>query len=170
MPKQIKLEPHLSVDAIEERYWDAQDVVARSQWQIIWLIGQGKRSAEVAEVTGYSAAWIRQVVQRYNQAGPDSVGDRRHHNPGQARLLSPEQEGELGAVLDAAAARGERWTSHQVAVWMRERLKRPVQDWVAWCAMQRLGFTLQQPRPRHAQAAAMEQATFKKTWRRSRRP
>jgi len=163
MPRRIKLEDHLTLQGIEKRYRHATDVAARSQWQIIWLIGQGKRSAEVAEVTGYSADWIRLVVQRYNQAGPNSIGDRRHNNPGQARLLSPDQEAELGRVLDEAAQRGERWTSGRVAAWMSERLKRPVQAWVAWCAMQRLGFTLQQPRPRHAKGDKAQQVAFKKT-------
>ena len=163
MPRRIKLEPHLSIEAIEQRYRQAPDVVARSQWQIVWLIGQGKRSAAVAEVTGYSADWIRLVVQRYNQAGPDSVGDRRHSNPGQARLLSPEQEVELGHVLDDAAQRGEAWTSGQVAAWMSARLGRSVQAWVAWCAMQRLGFSRQLPRPRHTKADPQEQEAFKKT-------
>ena len=54
----------------------------------------------------YSVDWIRLLVQRYNQTGPHAIGDQRHHNPGQARLLTPDQETTLGMWLDAAAPRG----------------------------------------------------------------
>jgi hypothetical protein len=47
--------PALSIDALEQRYRQAGDPVARSHWQIVWLLHQGHLTAEVADVTGYSS-------------------------------------------------------------------------------------------------------------------
>src|SRR5579859_523191 len=95
MPRKLKLEAHLKSDELEKRYRDATDGVERSQWQIVWLLSIGKSSAEVSEVTGYCVDWIRKIVGRYNSGGPALIGDQRHHNPGQARLLNVEQDAEL---------------------------------------------------------------------------
>src|SRR5437879_3111135 len=95
MARKLKLEAHLKSDELEKRYRDAKDSVERSQWQIVWLLSIGKSSAEVSEVTGYCVDWIRKIVRRYNHDGVQAIGDQRHHNPGQARLLSAEQDAEL---------------------------------------------------------------------------
>src|SRR5690349_6938705 len=107
MPKYITLEAHLTTEAMERRYREAQDVVERSQWQILWLLAGGKRSREVATVTGYSLDWIRKLVKRYNAEGAGAVGDGRHGNPGRERLLSAELETELRQELAQAEASGQ---------------------------------------------------------------
>src|SRR3712207_2972914 len=59
MPKKIKLESHLSTAELESRYRDAKDPIERSHYQIVWLISQGKTTAEVMEATGYNRNWIQ---------------------------------------------------------------------------------------------------------------
>ena len=66
MPKRLHLKDHLTLDALEQRYRQARDPVARSHYQIVWLVGQGRLTREVAAVTGYSPNWIGQLVRRYN--------------------------------------------------------------------------------------------------------
>src|SRR5260370_37171062 len=102
MARRLKVHPYLDSEELEKRYRNAQDAVERSQWQIVWLLSVGKRSAEVAAVTGYCVDWIRKIVRRYN-----TVGDGRHRNPSQQRLLSAEQDAELETALEKAAATGE---------------------------------------------------------------
>lgn len=87
MGKRLSIEAHLAVEELEQRYRAARDGVARSQWQIIWLLAGGASSQEVAEVTRYSLPWIREVAKRYNARGAAWIGDGRHHNPGHAPLL-----------------------------------------------------------------------------------
>lgn len=54
MPKKIKLAPHLGSEELANRYRKARDPVARSHYQIVWLISEGKTTAcEVMEATGY---------------------------------------------------------------------------------------------------------------------
>ena len=87
MVKRLRLKEHLSVAELERHYRQAGDPVARSQWQILWLLARGEPTAAVVAATGYSATWLYQIVRRYNAGGADGVGDRRHRNPGAAPLL-----------------------------------------------------------------------------------
>src|SRR5215213_1928139 len=101
MPKTIKLEPHLDSKELENRYRKAGDPVARSHYQIVWLISEGKTTAQVMEVTGYSRGWIQQLAPRYNAGGPQALGDARHKNPGATdrSLLDQDQQEELAQAL-----------------------------------------------------------------------
>lgn len=164
MPRQIHLQPHLSVVDLEQRYRRAHDPNERSWWQILWLLGQGHSAVEVARVTGYSAYWIGQIAKRYNTLGPAGMTNRRHtdsYRP--ALLLSPALQEELRQLVAEAMRRNEPWTGQDVARWMSERLGRPVAYSVGWSYLVRLKHSLQAPRPRHLLADAQEQTAFKKS-------
>lgn len=74
MPKRISIRADLKVEQLEQRYRQAQDPVARSQWQIVWLLAQGQPSEQVVEMTGYSLTWIRTIARRYNAEGEKGIG------------------------------------------------------------------------------------------------
>ena len=150
--KRLQTPPHLSVDEVEQRYRRATDPVARSQWQMVWLLSGGTPTAEVARVTGYSINWVREVAKRYREEGPAGIGDRRHGNPGAAPLLTPAQQAQLRAALAGPAPDGGIWTCRQVAAWMSTVLGRRVREQRGWEWMRRLGFTPQDPRPRETRA------------------
>jgi transposase len=161
--KQIRLEPHLRIDEIAACYRRARDGVERSQWQIIWLLAQGKVSAEIKAVTGYSLDWIRAIARRYNAEGAEGIGDKRHHNPGRPAPLKTHQQQALKTALSAAQARGERWSGRQVAQWMSEQLGRTVHVQRGYEWLTKLGFSPQLPRPQHRQASDEDQQVFKKS-------
>ena len=163
MNKRLSVEPHLSVEELGRRYRQARDRVARGQWQVVWLVAQGRTCPEAAQVSGYSVPWVRQLVHRFNQEGPAGLGDRRHRNPGQRALLTEEQQQQLARALDAAAASaaGELWSGREVAAWIGERVGRLVWPQLGWVYLRRLGFTPHRPRPRHAQADPAAQEAFK---------
>ena len=98
MARRVTVAPHLTVDQLHQRYREAADRVARSQWQMLWSLAQGVPTARVAAATGYSVRWVQEVARRY-RAGPDAVGDRRRANPGAAPLLDPAQQERLRAAL-----------------------------------------------------------------------
>ena len=164
MPKRLHLQGHLSVDDLERRYRQARNPVARSHYQIVWLVGQGRLTSEIAAVTGYSPNWIRQLVRRYNAVGPDALGDGRRHNPGAVPRLSPAQQAQLRAVLAEPPPDGGLWTSAKVASWIRAGTGRETAAQRGWDYLRKLGYTPQVPRPRHAKADAAAQEAFKKSW------
>ena len=163
MPRYIQVKPHEDEKDLEKRYRAAHDGIARSQWQILWLLRSGKRTREVAELTGYSVVWIRELVKRYNADGPSVIGDNRHKNPGRPLKLNAEQQASLKAELMKAEAAGEPWSGVQVATWMSQQLGIPIYAVRGWEMLQRWGFKRKVPRPRHAKANAQEQTEFKKT-------
>jgi hypothetical protein len=54
--KRLSIRPHLVFAALERRYRTAKEPVARSHWQMIWLLVHGQASEQVAAVTGYRAS------------------------------------------------------------------------------------------------------------------
>jgi transposase len=147
---------HLSADELAARYRAARDPVARSRWQMIWLLICGRSLQEVAAVTGFSARWIREVVKAYNAQGPAALADQRHRNAGAAPLLDAAGRQALDEALLEPPPDGGLWTGRKVAPWIAEHLGRapdaipPKRDWVY---LRRLDYTPRVPRPRHAKAA-----------------
>lgn len=139
--------------------------MARSHWQVIWLLAQGRPSAQVAAVSGYTVNWIRTIARRYNQRGAAGLEDRRHHNPGATGLLSPAQRAGLAAALTHPPPDGGVWTGPKAAAWMSAMLGHAVHPQRGWEALRRLGWTSKVPRPRHAKADPAAQGAFKKTSR-----
>jgi len=162
MPARLVVPTHLPVAELEQRYRRARDPVARSHWQIIWLLAQDTPTGEVARVTGYSVNWVREVARRYRVDGPTGLGDRRHTNPGAAPLLTPAQQEELRAALAEPPPDGGLWTCRQVAAWIGTATSRPVAEARGWEYLRRLGFSPQRPRPRETRADPAAQAAFKK--------
>jgi len=158
----LTIPPHLSVDELEQRYRRAADPVARSPWQIVWLLASGMPTAEVARVTSYSVNWIRAIAKRYREAGPSGIGDRRHGNPGAPPLLTPKQQERWREALGGPAPDGGLWTCHKVAAWIGAQLGRPVDPSRGWEWLRRLGFTPQRPRPRETRADPAAQEAFTK--------
>jgi len=165
MPKRLRLEEHLSADELEDRYRKARDPVERSHHQIVWLLSLGKLTREVAEATGYSPEWIREISRRYNASGPEGLGDRRHENPGASPLLSPPQQRELAQALEEAPEDGGLWNSRKVAEWIEARTgRRGLGAQRGWEYLRRLGRTPQVPRPAWAEADPEEREAFKKSF------
>jgi transposase len=153
----------LSVEELERRYRAAGDPVARSQWQIVWLLALGEPSERVRAVTGYSLTWVRTVARRYNAGAEQGIGDRRHANRGGTRLLTSEQMVALDQALEGAAPGGGRWTAAKVAGWMSQQLGRSVAEGTGWRYLRRLDWRRYRPRPQHAKADVAAQAAFVQT-------
>jgi transposase len=168
MPKTIKLEPHLGSKELENRYRQARDPVARTHYQIVWLIGEGKTTSEIMEVTGYSRGWIQQLARRYNARGPEALGDHRHNNPGarDRALLTADQRTELVEALKKPPPDGGMWNSRKVGEWIEARTGRTLaagsKKQRGWDYLKRLNHSPKVPRPRHQKADEHEQEAFKK--------
>lgn len=150
---------HLTTDEVERRYKSCPNPREKTHWQIVWLLHQpgGPRSAaQVARVVGYSPTWVRALVSRWNQHGPDGLTDRRKGN-GPPDTLTPEQQAELFAALQAEPDDGGLWTAPKLVRFVKERWGIEVVPQTGWRWLRDLGFSLRVPRPRHPGAATTEQ-------------
>lgn len=142
---------------MEQRYRAASRPVDVKHWQVIWLYSKGWHTEDIAEAVGYDVPWVRKLAGRYNEGGPEAMGDGRQNNPGQERLLDEEGLAALRDALDnERPPGGGQWNGPKVAVWMSERLGRHVWPVRGWEYLRHLGYTPQRPRPRHEKAADEE--------------
>ena len=162
MPKHLTLQPHLSIEELKQHYRQALDPVERSHYQILWLLAQGKTTAQIQEVTGYSINWIRALIHRYNKWGIDGIRDRRHDNPGAETLLDDVLAAQLLQVLQTSPPDGGLWNGRKVAQWMSEVLGRPVSRQRGWEYLRSLELRLRVPRPEHEESDPLEPEAWKK--------
>lgn len=162
MPKRITIAPHLSVEELEQRYRKAKDPLLRSHYQIIWLLAQGRRTEEVAPITGYSRNWIYELVWGYNRIGPDTLGDGRHHNPGAKPLLDDVQQANLLQALRGTAPDGGLWNGRKVGDYLTSLIGQPISRQQGWEYLKQMRLRLRVPRPEHQEANPEEQEAWKK--------
>lgn len=163
MPKRVTIEPHLSVEELENGYRQASEPVERTHYQIIWLLAKGMTTQEVVAVTGYSRSWIYELVWGYNRIGPETLGDQRTSNQGSSKpLLDDVQQALLWQALQQAAAQGGQWNGRKVADWIADLIGRPVSRQRGWEYLKQMRFRLRVPRPEHTQSSLEEQAQWKK--------
>jgi transposase len=161
---------HLNVTELEERYKTAADPVAKSHFHAVWLLSLDYTAEEVAELLSFSVRWVRLLVKRYNEYGPDSLGDRRLSNGAAPAILTPEALSSLKERLKAPPDDGGLWTGPKVARWLAHfHDLKSVHDQRGWDALVAIEYSIQKPRPRHPKAASEEdRAALKKTARRRR--
>jgi hypothetical protein len=99
------IKSHLSAAELEHRYKTASEAIAKSHFHALWLLTRGYSIDQVAALLSFSTRWVRILIGRYNEGGPDRLGDQRAHNGTESKILTPE----------ALAA-------------LRERLKSPPND------------------------------------------
>jgi transposase len=128
----LEVAGHLSAAELGRRCRAARDRVERGHLQVVWLLAQGRSRGEVARIMGLSGCWVAAIVRRYNEQGPDGLGDRRRRNAGTRPLLDAEGEAALRAALAGAPSDGGLWTGPKVAAWMAARLGRKVWPQRGW--------------------------------------
>jgi transposase len=155
---------HLSVTELQAGYRGSKDATLARHYQVIWLLAQGRTVTETARLTGFVLRWVEELLARYNQFGPSSLGDRRRGNGAKATILTPSVLDVLRERLKRPPEDGGVWTAKKVAAVMAAELGlAKVAEQRGWEALRAIGWTIQKPRPRHARAAGPEaQAEFKK--------
>ena len=158
------IEARLSCSELEGRYEAAADPVAKSHFHALWLLSSGYEVEEVAELLSFSARWVRALVKRYNECGPEALGDRRIHNGTKPTILTPEALAGLKERIKTPPDNGGLWTGPKIARWLAKfHGLKSVHDQRGWDALVAIGYSIQQPRPRHPAAATeADRAALKK--------
>src|SRR4051812_1208451 len=90
-------------DAADERVSLSRTEIARRsetastpaecrRWQVIALLADRVPLAEIEAATGCRPRTIRQIAQRYREAGAAGLADGRQRSPGAAPILTAEQQ------------------------------------------------------------------------------
>src|SRR4051812_41874514 len=111
----LEVAGHLSAAELGRRYRAARDRGGRGHLQVVWLLARGRGRGEVARIMGLSGCWVAAIVRRYNEAGPDGLGDRRRGNAGAKPLLGAEDEAALRAALAEPPTDGGVWAGPEGA-------------------------------------------------------
>ena len=104
------IKSHLSTLQLEARYETVGDPIAKSHFHALWLLSRGHDLDEVAELLSFSTRWVYQLVKRYNEGGPDCLGDQRVNNGTEARILTPEALAALKQRIKSPPDDGGLWT------------------------------------------------------------
>ena len=155
------IKSHLSRAELEGRYETAADPISKSHFHGLWLLSEGLEIDEVAELLSFSTRWVYELVRRYNEGGPDCLGDQRVNNGSEATILTPDALAALKQRIKSPPDDGGLWTGPKVARWLAKfhGLKRR-----GWDALVSIEYSIQKPRPRHPEAATKEdRAKLKKT-------
>jgi transposase len=145
---------HLSSFELEARYKAAADPVAKSHFHALWLLSCGYETDEVAELLSFSTRWVRELSKRYNEDGPEALGDQRVRNGTKPTILTPEALTALKERIKTPPDDGGLWTGPKIARWLANfHGLKSVHDQRGWDALVAIGYSIQQPRPRHPQAA-----------------
>lgn len=158
------IEPHLSIAALEERYKTATEPIAKSHFHAVWLLASGYSCEQVAKLLSFSTRWVKALVKRYNEGGPERLGDQRAHNGTEPTILTLEALAALKQRIKTPPDDGGLWTGPKIARWLAKfHAVKSVHDQRGFDALVAIGYSIQQPRPRHPEAAGeTERADFKK--------
>jgi transposase len=158
---------HLSSIELEARYKAAADPIGKSHFHALWLLSSGYEQDEVAELLSFSSRWVRALIRRYNEDGPEALGDQRVHNGTKPTILTPAALAALKQRIRTPPEDGGLWTGPKIARWLAKfHGLKSVHDQRGWDALIAIGYSIQQPRPRHPHAASEEdRAALKKNCR-----
>jgi transposase len=165
------IKAQLSSLELEARYEGAADPIAKSHFHALWLLSSGYEVEEVAELLSFSPRWVRQLSKRYNEGGPDALGDQRIHNGATPTILTTEALAALKGRIKTPPEDGGLWTGPKIARWFAKfHGLKSVHDQRGWDALVAIDYSIQQPRPRHPAAATDEDRAALKKNSRPRRP
>lgn len=157
--KRLPVVAHLTPEEIDGRYRDCTDAAEKTRWHVLWLVtrpDQPVSATAAAKLVGYTPAWGRAILRRYNAHGPDALHDGRRDN-GADPKLTPGQQAELFAALRREAPDGGLWSGPKVAAFVKGRFGVEVWPQTGWQWLKDLGFRLVVPRPKHPKAATPEE-------------
>jgi len=165
------IKSHLSVTELEHRYKTASEAIAKSHFHALWLLARGYSIDQVAGLLSFSTRWVRILIKRYNEGGADRLGDQRAHNGTEPKILTPDALAALRERLKSPPQDGGVWTGPKIARWLADvHGIKSVHDQRGWDALIAIGWSIQQPRPRHPKAAReQDRSRLKKTAARRRR-
>lgn len=156
---QLPVASHLTHSEIDRRYRSCPDPAEKTRWHLLWLVSRPENplsATAAARLVGFTPAWGRALLKRYNAGGPDALADGRRGN-GAAPKLAPGRQAEWLTARRPPPPDGGLWSGPKVMAYVKDRWGVEGVPQTGWQWLRDLGFRLVVPRPRHPKAATAEQ-------------
>lgn len=157
---------HLSAERAEAHCRARRHPIEKTRWHAIGLLLRTdpvRTPAQVADLVGLSVITTRDVLERWNEHGPDGLADGRRNN-GSESELDTDQRVQLLAALKKRPPDGGLWSGPKAAAFARAEWDVEICPQTGWKWLVDLGFTPQVPGPGHPRAAdPPAQKPWKKT-------
>lgn len=126
MSPKARLEPHLTVEELKQRYRQARDTTEARRWHLLYLVAQGQTIKQAAQIVSLNYDYAKEIIRRYNNEGAAAVRNRKRDRPEftPRSLLTREQQRELQELLQGPAPDGGEWSGPKVARWIAEKTGR----------------------------------------------
>ena len=125
------------------------------------LYANGEKEKKIAEMTGYSAAYISVIVKKFATGGLEAVAG--NHYKGNRRNMSFEEEEELLKPFFEKAERGEMTDVREMEKAYREAAGHSISNGQIYRVLKRHGWRKVMPRGKHPkQAGEKEREDSKK--------
>ena len=152
MPKTYKISEEQIMEIEEYRKKNKNKNVER-RLRALLLRAQGKKRAEVAEVTGFAASYITQLTAKYCKYGIGAITE--NHYPGNHRNMSFEEEQQMLEPFIQAAQAGQIVETSEILKAYEARLGRSFEKSHGriYHVLERHKWRKVMPRSRHPQKA-----------------
>lgn len=122
MSRSLPFAKHLSHDELIEGYRSCRDLRDRRRWEVLIWYSRALDVRSISARLGLSVPWVRHIIRRYNEEGPEALIDRRPQHPGPSSLLDEEQmQLLLAAVVGRSGRRGAARVGSRPVEWPQSR-------------------------------------------------
>ena len=174
MPAAVGLRPDWEAKRVRAVAREAKDADQVRRLLAIAAVYEGQDRTRAAKLGAMDPQRLRDWVRRFNAAGPDGLIARKP--AGAVRRLTPEQEAELAALIEAGPEferdRVVRWRCVDLQQLILTRWNIAYHERTIGKLLRRLGFRHISARPRHLGQDPARIEAFKKTllseWAKSR--
>lgn len=164
MGKVIRVQPHLTVEQIDERLKQLHEFWRIRRWMIIRQAVVDPAPAQVLALRfGLSRFTVRDLIETYNRQGPEGVdtavkGQRQH------AYLSVEEEQTVLAPFREASHTGHLSTVEEIKKAVEARIGHRLAASTIYRMLARHQWRKVVPRPRNPRSSQADQEAFKKTF------
>ena len=142
------------IAAIKAARKENKDKRADARLKALELRAEGMKSSEVAQATGFHAAYVTTLVAKYRDKGLEAISG--NHYGGNHRNLSFAEETEILAPFKARAEKGELVEVSEIETAYRQAVGHSIGTSQIYYVLHRHGWRKVMPRSRHPQKASEE--------------
>ena len=148
------------IKTIEQRRKGNKNKRTEARLKALELRAKGANAKEVAEATGFHAAYVTQLVAKYRKYGLEAMSG--NHYGGNHRNMSAEEEAAILAPFKARAEAGELVEISEIAKAYQSAVDHPISTGRIYFVLHRLGWRKVMPRSKRPKKASEEEIAASK--------